>query len=795
MKWFLKLTVGLLFITVFICMCTGAYFWYIWSGNLPVVDSAKEYRPPIITEIFSDDGEVIGRFWDEKRIVVPLDRLPQHLIHAFVAAEDARFFEHEGLDIISIFRAFLKNLAAGKIEQGGSTITQQMTRSLLLKNAKRTYRRKVREAILSIQFEKTFSKKQILFIYLNQIYLGQGAYGVETAARTYFNKSAKDLSIAESALIAGLPQAPAKYSPIQHFERAKARQRYVLERMLAERYITENQFGTALKTPLHIRKVQENTFAKAPYFTEHIRRYLYNKYGRELFLRDGLKVYTSLNLGMQRAAIKSLQTGLSELDKREGYRGVIRHLSPQEIQDFNARALAKISSSPLQINSIVEGVVEEVSDKKGEVIVRIGDDLALLKFSRIKWARKPDPDIAFYAAKAKNPSEVLCRGDVVLVRLLKAIDPSSPAAPIKTESRPFFAWEISLEQIPEIQGAILCMVPETGEVKAMVGGLDFAVSQFNRATQSRRQPGSVFKPVIYAAALDRGMKPCEVLLDAPYVSEQNPEEVWKPKNYKGRFFGPTLFRTALAESRNVITVKILKKIGVNYAIRYATNMGIESKLSPDLSLALGSSGVSLVEIVKAYSVFANGGILARPIFIKMILDRSGQIIEENQSDTKEVISRQTAYVMTNLLEAVIQEGTGWRIKALKRPAAGKTGTTNNLWDAWFVGYTPGLVTGVWVGYDDRKAMGKGETGSRAAAPIWLYFMSDVLKGRQVANFKVPEGIVFAKIDAKTGLLAGPYSEKTIFQAFKEGTEPKEYSPEPTSPKSGQFLQFDMDHLN
>ena len=705
MKRLMKFTFWFFSFVVFAGMCTAAYFWYIWSSNLPVIDSVKEYRPPIITEIYSDDGEVIGRLWEEKRIVIPLDQVPQHLIHAFVAAEDARFFEHEGVDIISIFRAFLKNLRAGKIEQGGSTITQQVTKSLLLKNTERTYRRKVREAILSVQLEKSFTKKEILFLYLNQIYLGQGAYGVEAASRTYFGKSAKDLVLAQSAMLAGLPQAPARYSPVSHFDRAKARQKYVLERMSQEGYITNEQFIRAHEIPLDIQIETENTFAKAPYFTEHVRRYVLEKYGENLLLRGGLRVYTTLNLEMQRTAQEAMIKGLSELDKREGYRGPVMHIGTEGFDDFNLQASKKYFLTPPTAGSVVEALVEEVSDERKEVVVRIGDDAALLPLSGMKWARKPNSEVPYYAAKVKKPSEILKKGDIVLVRILK--DGLSP-----------FVWEVLLEQTPEVQGALLCMVPESGEVKVMVGGRDFSVSQFNRAIQSRRQPGSAFKPIIYAAALDWGMSPGEIIIDAPYVSDQNPDdEVWKPKNYKEKFFGPTLFRTALAKSRNVITVKILKKIGVENAVQYARNMGVESELSPDLSLALGSSGLSLMEITRAYSVFANGGMMVKPIFVKRIVDRSDQIIEENQPEADEVISKETAYVVTDLLRAVIQEGTGWRIKALKRPAAGKTGTTNNLWDAWFMGYTPELVTGVWVGYDDRKAMGKGETGSRATSPI------------------------------------------------------------------------------
>jgi penicillin-binding protein 1A len=757
-----------------------AVLWYIWSSNLPYIGSLKEYNPPIITEVFSDDGEVIGRFWEEKRIVVPLEQVPEHLINAFIAAEDARFFKHEGVDILSIARALIKNLVAGKIEQGGSTITQQVTRSLLLKNPKRTYKRKAREALLSLQIEKNFSKERILFLYLNQIYLGHGAYGVEAAARTYFNKSAAELNLSESALLAGLPQAPSRYSPITHLERAKARQKYVLERMREEGYIEETEEEEALNAELQIEENEERSFSKAPYFAEHVRKYLEKRYGRELLYRGGLKVYTTLNLKMQRVAQAALDKGLRELDKREGYRGPLRHLSAEEMKAFREERAGAMEQDPFETDSIFEGLVEKVDDQKGEVIISCGEKRGLLTLSEMKWARAPNPEVPYYAESLKFPSKALKTGDVVLVR-------------IKEKGMPPFDWILSLEQDPEIQGALLSMEVKSARVRAMVGGRDFDVSQFNRAIQSRRQPGSAFKPIIYAAALDNGMNPATVIIDAPYISKgSQEEELWRPKNYKKKFFGPTLLRTALIMSRNVITVKILREIGVLHAIEYAERMGIESELSPDLSLALGSSGISLYELTRAYLVFANGGRLAEPFFINRIVDRSGQVIEENQPFLREAISKETAHVMTDLLRAVIQEGTGWRIKALKRPAAGKTGTTNELRDAWFLGYTPSLVTGTWVGYDDRKPMGKGETGSRAASPIWLYFMSQVLKDQPVEDFAVPEGVVFAKIDSKTGLLASPYSEKTVFQAFKEGTEPTEYTPRPQAAKSGQFSQFDMD---
>jgi penicillin-binding protein 1A len=781
MMRFLKGCLLALFVLMFLGGSVAAAFWYLWSSSLPYIGSLADYRPPVVTEIYSEDGEVIGRLWDEKRIVVPLDEVPQHLVQAFVAAEDARFFEHRGVDFMGMLRALLNNLVAGKIEQGGSTITQQVTKTLLLKNTERTYKRKAREAILSMQIEKNFSKEKILFLYLNQIYLGHGAYGVEAAARTYFNKSVRDLNLQEAALLAGLPQAPSRYSPVAHLDRAKARQRYVLDRMLEEGYITKEAHDEALNAPLQIQAPTENAFEKAPHFTEHVRRYLMERYGRDVCYRGGLKVYTTVNVAMQRMAEEALSKGLRELDKREGYRGPLRHLSDLQGGFDGGETPAKLKV-PRRPGDVIEARVEGVDDERGQVSVRLaGGEPARLPLSEMKWARPVNPDVAYYVVGVKRPSEVLSVGDVILVRLV-----GQGMAP--------FAWEVALEQTPEVQGAIFSMEPETGKVRVIVGGSDFTDSQFNRAIQSRRQPGSAFKPIIYAAALDWGMSPRTLILDAPYVSERNPDdEAWKPKNYSEKFFGPTLLRTALAESRNVVTVKILKEIGIDYAIQYARKMGIESHLSADLSLALGSSGVSLLELTRAYAVFANGGQLVRPLFVERVLDRNGEVLEAHEPEAETVLSKETCYIMTDLLQAVIQEGTGWRVKALKRPAAGKTGTTNDLRDAWFMGYTPGFATGVWVGYDDQRPMGKGETGSRAASPIWLGFMSQVLEGRPLLDFPVPDGIVFAKIDATTGLLAGPDSEKTVFQSFKEGTEPKEHSPRPKAAISGNFMQFDMAH--
>jgi penicillin-binding protein 1A len=780
LKKVLLFCLGFFFFLVLLGLGAGGALWYIWSANLPYIGSIREYTPPIITEIYSDEGEVIGRLWEERRIVMPLDHFPDQLIQAFIAAEDARFYEHEGVDLLSILRAFLKNMAARKIEQGGSTITQQVVKALLLKNPEKTYERKVREATLSLQIEKEFTKEHILFLYLNEIYLGHGAYGVEAAARAYFNKSAKDLNLAESAILAGLTQAPSRYSLFRNFDRAKGRQRYVLERMRQEGYIDTLEEQEAFASEIILATELDNPFERAPDFSEHVRRYLETKYGRDMLYREGLKVYTTVNLSMQRAAESALSKGLLELDKREGYRGPLRHLKDEEREDYRKARSEVIQEKPPEIGDVMEGLVERVDNRKNEVWVFLGDSEGLLPLSEMKWARKPNPDVPFFAASLKSPGQALKAGDVILVRITEGGSPR----------------QLSLEQEPQVQGALFCMEPATGRVRAMLGGRDFSVSQFNRAIQSRRQPGSAFKPVVYAAALDWGMTPATVILDAPYVSSLNPDEdIWRPRNFKEKFLGPTLLRTALTQSRNVITVKILREIGVPYAIAYAKNVGVQSDLNADLSLALGSSGVSLAELTGAYAVFASGGFLAEPIFVHRVVDRKGTILEENHPALKQSISEETAYVMTDILRAVIQEGTGWRAKALKRPAAGKTGTTNDSRDAWFVGFTTQLAAGVWVGYDDNRPLGAGETGSRSANPIWIYFMSEALKGAPVEEFPVPEKVAFWKIDAKTGLLASPYSEETVFQAFAEGQEPQEYQQKPRAARAGQFSLFDLESMD
>ncbi len=779
--WFkiLKWSLLLILLLIFVGVSAIVGLFYYLGRDLPKISTLKDYEPSIITTVYSDDNRKIAEFYRERRVVVPLEQIPKQLQQAFIAAEDSRFYKHQGIDIYSIIRAFFKNLEAGTIVQGGSTITQQVTKSFLL-TPERSYERKIKEALLAYQIDKAFSKDEILYLYLNQIYLGHGAYGVQAAAENYFGKDAKDLNLAECAILAGLPQAPSRYSPFHYPERARQRQIYVLNRMVEEGFVTQIQASEAISTELDIHPRRNWYLEKVPIYTEHIRRYVEKKYGADALYTQGLKIHAAVNIEMQKAAREEIQQGLKDLDRREGYRGPLKQLAEEEIETFSQELEKGFEQEPPEKGKSVQGVVIAVDDKADVVTVRMGSRRGVIAIDDMTWARKPNPDVAYFAGKIRRPSQALSVGDVIQVQLVEKDEKADQ-------------WKLSLDQTPIVQGALMCIEAGTGLVKVMVGGRDFMESQFNRAIQSRRQPGSAFKPVIYAAALDKGYTPASVIIDSPIVFKDEAHDfTWKPKNYGKTFYGPTLLREALAKSRNVVTIKILQDIGIDYVIDYAQKLGIESELSRDLSMALGSSGVSLLEIVKAYSVFANQGYLTEPAFVTKIEDRYGNILEEMNPIRKKVIEASTAYIMTSLLEGVVKFGTGQRVRVLKRPVAGKTGTTNNLYDAWFVGFSPRFVTGVWVGYDQERSMGRGETGSRAASPIWLGFMQQILKKEPVRIFQVPEGVVFTKIDAETGLLPIPESQKTIFECFKEGTVPTEHTPRPgTVTEPDQFFKQDM----
>ena len=669
-----KISIAVIMILITILTVFGVVSYFYFTHDLPSIETLRNYKPFTVTRIFSENGEIIGEFFYEKREVVSLDRIPNHLIQAFVAGEDARFFQHKGLDYVAIFRAFVRNTFSGEIVQGGSTITQQVVKSLLL-SPERSFSRKIREAILAYRIERHLTKEEILFLYLNQIYLGHGAYGVAAAAESYFAKAIEDLSLAESAVLAGLPQAPSKYSPYQHPQQAKKRQVYILNRMVEEGFIPPSEASKAAQTPYTIQIKEKPSLERALHYVEYIRRYVEEKYGKDALYKDGLQVFSAVDLHYQETAQEAVEAGLKEIEKRGKY--------------------------------------------------RLGD----------------------------------------------------------------------MPLIPE--GALICFDLETGYVKAMVGGRDFRKSQFNRVTQAKRQTGSAFKPIVYASALDKGFTPASIIVDSPVVFEWG-DNKWKPKNYEGKFAGPTTLRNALAHSVNIVTVKIAQEVGVNYIRDYAQKLGISAPLHNTLSMALGSSSISLYELTKAYSVFANQGNPFKPILIKKILDRNGNILEENlphsyveeSTRQEQVITPQTAFLMTYLLEGVVQHGTGWRARSLGRPVAAKTGTTDQFMDAWFIGYTPELITGVWVGFDEERSLGENETGARAASPIWVTFMSKILKDKPTKDFPIPEeGIEFIRIDPKTGQVS--LGKEGILECFKEGTEPTQISPSSLK-TSTDFFKSDFD---
>jgi len=763
LHWFLW--AGLALIIAGAGTMLGIYLYL--SDDLPKISTLADYRPPVITSVYSDDNRKIGEFYTERRIILPMASIPPMLKDAFIAAEDSRFYQHRGVDILSIIRAFFKNLEAGTIVQGGSTITQQVTKSFLLTPEKK-YSRKIREAILAYRIERSFSKDEVLFLYLNQIYLGHGAYGVEAASENYFGKSAQDLNLAECAILAGLPQAPSRYSPFHYPERAKQRQIYVLNRMVTEGFITNIQATEAINTPLDIKPRRNWYIEKVPVYTEHIRRYVEKKYGPETLYKEGLRIYTAVNIEMQRIGREAMRSGLYQLDKRMGYRGPLQQLGIEEFEAFSEGAQTSLDETPLAAGRVVDGIVLAVDDEAQQVTARMGKATGILKLADMRWARKPNPNVPYYEGAVRRPGQVLREGDVIQVRVKGRMDDLSDQ------------WSLALEQTPEVQGSLLCLNAETGHVKAMVGGREFKESQFNRAVQSRRQPGSAFKPIIYAAAIDKGYTPATIIVDSPIVFQDSERDLtWKPRNYGERFHGPTLLRLAFAKSRNVVTIKILQDIGIDYVIGYARELGIISPLERNLSLALGASEVSLLELVNSYAVFVNLGYKIEPIFVARILDRDGNTLEENVTRREKAIDQSTAYIMTSLLESVVKTGTGRRVLALNRPAvAGKTGTSNTYNDAWFIGFTPRYVAGVWVGYDEGRFLGKSETGSRAASPIWLEFMKQIHAEKPTRVFQVPEGVVFSRIDAETGLLPIPESPKTVFECFKEGTVPTTYTQKP-----------------
>jgi penicillin-binding protein 1A len=765
-------------LSALLLLITGALLFFYYSHRLPDFTPLRGRNLNAYSIIYSEEDEVVGKFLMDNRIPVSYERIPKQLVSAFIAAEDADFFQHGGIDYKGIVRAMFRNLLAGRIVQGGSTITQQVTKTFFL-TPKRSLIRKLKEVAYAFGLEQHLSKEEILTLYLNNIYLGNGAYGVEAAAESYFNKRIEQLNLAEMAMMAGLVKAPSRYSPVNNLKKAKDRQAYVLTRMTELGFISQEQKEKALRVPLRIQSKESAYFSRAPYFTEFIRHQVERKYGKEKLYQEGLRIYTTLDLSLQRNAQKSVETGLRDLDKREGFRGPLQALSPKEVKELPHQK--KGALSPLPQKEIFEGVILSKDDAKKTYTVWVEDRNGILPFSEMSWALHLKPTPSYRPQKVKTPGDLLNPGDVIYVRMKET--PKKELAPLLT-----------LEQEPLVQGALLCLDPKTGYVRAMVGGRDFSESQFNRAISSRRQPGSAFKPMIYAAALEKGYTPSTIIMDSPVeYSDPDGGTYWAPKNYDEDFLGPITFRNALAHSRNVVTVKILEDIGVGYALKFIKRLGIESSIRRDLSIALGTSGVSMLELTSAFAVFANGGERIKPIFIKKIVTMKGEVLEENtpyiEMEEKEeedelpptpspvlkerAISPQNAFIMTHLLQGVVQHGTGQRAKVLGRPVAGKTGTSSDYSDAWFVGYTPSLLTGVWVGFDDKTSLGKNETGARAALPIWISFMDRALKNAPIEIPKPPKGITLIKVNIETGLPSDGDSPETILEAFIDSSVPWE----------------------
>ena len=733
-------------------LSAGGLLWY-YAQDLPDLSQLQNYQPSLVTQVYSSDKQLIGQFFIERRILTPLPQIPEHLRRAVIAVEDVRFFEHPGLDYIGILRAAWTNLRRGGKVEGASTITQQLARSLFL-SSERTFDRKVRELVLAYKMELVSSKEQILETYLNQIYFGQGAYGVAAAAQSYFGKDLSALTVAEAGFLAGLPKSPNHFSPFKNYARAKKRQEHVLDRMMEAGFITAAQHDEAVAEPLSFRRPgSEQT---APYFVEYVRQLLIAKYGETMVYKGGLQITTTLNLDMQRAAEAAFKAGLRELDKRQGWRGPLRSVDPASLAAGNSTVVT--TDQALAIGDEREAVVTKAG--KDLFWVQIGNVTGKLSFDDMAWAKRrlTGQDVVKDVATMANPKQILKPGDVIEVRVKK----------IEKEQ-----VVVQLEQTPLVEGGLIAIEPDHGAIRAMIGGYDFNRSEYNRAVQAHRQPGSAFKPIIYATAVNQGMSPASVVLDAPVVYEQVEEEkTWKPENYGKRFHGMVTLRDALAHSHNLATVRLLDKVGIKNVIDFSRQVGITSPLAPDLSLGLGSSSVGLMELTCAYGVFLNQGNRAEPFAVLSVRDNAGQVLEQQEPQTQEVVSKETAYLITNMMEDVVQKGTGQAAKALGRPIAGKTGTTNEFINAWFIGGTPNLVAGIFVGFDDRRSLGETESGAHAALPIWITFMKEALKSLPVVPFTIPEGITFVKVDPATGLLDSEQEDQPgSVEIFARGSEP------------------------
>ena len=793
----------------FVLLCL---IYLFTQDSIPALPELDQYNPPLTTRLYDQSGLLIAEFAIERRDVVPANRIPRKLVAAFISSEDDRFFDHRGIDPMGILRAASKNLRAGRIVQGGSTITQQVAKSLI--GREKTFTRKFKEAVLALRLEKKFSKEDILYLYLNQIYLGHGSYGVQAAAMNYFHKNVWDLSVSEMATLAGLPQAPSDYDPVLAPQAALERRTYVLSRMREEGFLTRAEEQAANEIKLFAYPITDLFRNHAPYYAEEVRRQLQRKFGTEAVYEGGLTVEIAMDMDWEHAAQRSLNLGLRQLDHRQGFRGPLLNLpDAKKLEAFMSRLQQQLGDKPLPTGKPLPGVVEEVEAQQAKV--RVGNHRGILPLKLMRWARPFDPTIHYQSGNAQlqDVRKALKRNDIILVRRID-IDKALAKDPSLRGSIPQEGLLFSLDQIPGVQGALLSLEPRLGYVRAMLGGYDFGDSEFDRVTQSCRQPGSAFKPIHYSLAIEsKKITPATVIVDSAVVYDDPENQMrWKPENYEGDFKGMVTVHTALVNSMNVPSIKVLEMAGISETLQWGKKLGITTELKPELGLALGSSCVKLWDLARVYSVFNLGGKKIRFNHIRKVTDRFGRVLLSNASyrdpwqswDEKfdrafdylasppeQVITPEANFIMTNLMKAVCTSGTGAQARALGKPVAGKTGTTNDSADAWFMAFTHDVVTGVWVGHDTPKdPLGKGENGSRAALPIWVDYMKDILAQRTQEDFEVPPGISFARIDPATGLLAQPDTPNSVIEAFRTDAKPTESVPSKDVVRPDQFFKVD-----
>lgn len=762
-------------------------FAYFGRG-LPDIFQLENYEPPVVTRIHADNGSLMTEYAREKRLFVPINAVPPQLIEAYLAAEDGGFYDHFGVDLVGIFRSAainVGNVFADRRLVGGSTITQQVAKNFLLSN-ETTLERKIKEAILAIRMERVFTKDEILELYMNDVYLGFASYGVAAAAQNYFNKSLDELTLPEMAYLAALLKAPSNYHPIRNAEAATSRRNWVLGRMRDEGFITRDEYLAARAAPLEVRIKVQNDLFRADYFEEEVRRELLAIYGENNLYAGGLSVSTTLDPTLQAIAEQVLRDGLVTYDRRHGWKGAITTLPMDE--DW-AGALGALDI-PLGISTWRLAVVTGFAGD-GAMIGFEDRSAGFIPLEAVKWARRW-AEGERRGRRVDEISQVINIGDVIAVEVIKP-EPGEFSEEIQAEAEFGITptYNYNLRQIPEIEGALVAMDPHTGRVVAMVGGFDYQGSQFNRATQARRQTGSAFKPIVYGAALDAGFTPSSLILDAPFVLDQGEGQAkWKPSNSSNKFYGPSTLRLGLEKSRNLMTVRLAQYLKPKTIVDYARKLGLGQTMQPTLAAALGANETTLLKMTAAYGMIVNGGYEIKPTLIERIQDRRGKTIFRHDQrlcrgcdaegwdalpfvpdNRKRVMDARTSYQLVSMMEGVVQNGTGRKIRVLGMPLGGKTGTTNDWKDGWFVGFSPDLVVGVYVGFDQPRSMGDNEEGSAVAVPIFRDFMADALERRNAVPFRVPPGIRLVRINADTGLLAKPGDKNVILEAFIPGTEP------------------------